>query len=622
MADEQTISQQPPLSPLLEGVRRPIPGNNPCGRDLSYEEEFLTIKAEIDKMNTVSGQIDQERAAELRQMMDATRDTVRKSDRIEAEKQLSQRESVMKQSSGPDYQRIRQTAAAILAEKSKDIRIASYLCYALWQLEKFNGLAEGLSAIEILLREFWEGLYPGKNRLAARKGALDFLAARLDENVAYVQVREADRSPLERAQTTLKNLQEQFHEKMPENPPSLIGLLQAVEKCLNKVPRPVSAPKQAVEAQAVAAGPQAVPINPSASEGPMSLPTPQGELRTIPDAMSLVKQAARFMREQNPRVATPYRLARSVQWDPLVNLPPNENGKTRFQSPPAQDRSALASLRESKNWARLLEECEGYLNRVGFHVWLDMQRFTVEALDGLGTEFSPARNAVIAELSLLLQRVPRLPSLTFSDGTLFADPVTTAWIDETLSTTRGSAGPQGPGPAAAYGELEALLEKAKHVFSAGDLAGAIALLSTPQADASRKGLFRRKLAMANFCMRGGQPAIARPLLEELEQDIERFSIHEWEPRLALEAWTTLNKCYETLAAGPATPAKQALQQRGEKVFERICRLDVTFALASAGIRPVGKHATPPPAADQTMQATNGGANGTNGTKETTAQSQS
>ena len=70
MADEQPTSQegaQVALSALLQGVRRPIPGDNPCGKDISYEDDFLAIKAQIDKLGTVSGQIDQERASELRQ---------------------------------------------------------------------------------------------------------------------------------------------------------------------------------------------------------------------------------------------------------------------------------------------------------------------------------------------------------------------------------------------------------------------------------------------------------------------------------------------------------------------------------------------------------------------------
>ncbi len=239
------------------------------------------------------------------------------------------------------------------------------------------------------------------------------------------------------------------------------------------------------------------------------------------------------------------------------------------------------------------------LGQPAFHLWLDMQRLTVEALDGLGAEFSAVRIAVISELALLVQRVPKLPSLSFTDGTPFADAATAVrglmrslLVGGGLSSGRTLQGPPSAGNRMA--SLTRSLRRQSKSSNTGDLAGAIAILASPQADSSRKSLFRRKLSMAGFCMRGGQPGIARPLLEELEQDIERFSIHEWEPSLALEAWTTLNRCYETLAAGPVTPAKQAIQQRGERVFERICRLDIAYALASAGVKPAGKRPAPVP----------------------------
>ncbi len=569
-------------------------------------------------MNAVGGQIDQERATELRQLMDATRGTVKKAERTEAEKLLDQRGSVVKQNAGPDYQFIRQTAARVLSEKSKDIRVASYLCFALWQQESFAGLAEGLAAIEILVRNFWDGFFPGKNRAGARKSALEFLTAKLDDSVAYAQVREADRAPLERARATLRDLQQEFQEKMPESPPSLLGLSQAVDKCLNKAPRP--APATMSLGSDPATQPQG---HPSAGPSPAAA-APHGDLRTAQDASTLVKQVAKFLRDQNPKGATAYRLLRSLRWDSILVAPPNENGKTRFEAPPAQRRTFLLGLLENKNWNTLLEECEISLGQPAFHLWLDMQRLTVAALDGLGLDFSAVRSGVISELALLVQRVPKLRSLSFMDGTHFADVTTSTWIDEIVDTRVGSSGPTLPGQLELQtnGQLDAQLGEARRAFEAGDLAGAIALLASPHADSSRKSLFRRKLVMATLCMRGGQPAIARPLLEELEQEIERFSIHEWEPALALEAWTALNRCYETLAAGPSTPAKQAIQQRGERVFERICRLDTAYALASAGVKAAHKRPEPAPTTDQAAQPTVGGNNGADVNKETTTHPQS
>lgn len=600
MADKQTTAQnveqgapgtdagaaapsQVALSPFLEAVRRPIPGDNPCGKDVSYDDDYLAIKAEIDKLGTVSARVDQERAAELRQMMDATRGTLKKADRAEAEKQLEQRGSVVQQAGGADYQLIKDRATRILSEKSKDIRVASYLCYALWQKELFSGLTEGLSAIDILVCEFWDGLYPPKTRPGARKAAVEFLTSKLGESVEYSQVKADDREPLERAKGVLDGLQKHFTEKMPENPPSLLGLAQAVEKCLNKVPRPAppvtplapgSAPSAAQAAEAGSAAPPAI-----------------GELRTSQDAVDLVKKAAKFMRDQNRKNPSPYRLVRSLRWDALAALPPNESGKTKFEAPAAQRRNFLSGLRDAGDWNKLLDECELSFGNPGFHFWLDMQRLTVAALDALGGDFLGVRTAVLSELAILLQRVPKLSSLMFSDGTRFADPATSDWIEETVMPVLGAAESGGAVPGVRFGdgELDTQFVEAKKVLDSGDLAGAIALLQAgANNDNSRKSAFRRKLAMATLCMRGNQPSIARPLLEDLYEDIDKFSIDEWEPALTLEVWTNLHKCYGSLAAGPSGPGKVTMQQLADKVFEKICRLDVGYALASTGAKPKTK----------------------------------
>ncbi len=593
MADEQPNTT---LSPLLESIRRPIPGENGCGKDVSYDDDYLAIKAEIDKLSAVGGKVDQERAAELRQLMDATRGTLRKSDRAEAEKQLEERASVVKSSGGPDYLLIVDRASRILAEKSKDLRVASYLCFGLWQIQVAAGLAEGLAALDLLVGEFWDGLYPPKTRLGARKAAIDFLSSKLPEIVEFASVKESDADHLMRAQHTLGQLQVRLTEKMPNDPPSLLGLKQVVERCLNRIPKPRPA---ANEETGGAANPQ---LQGSQAASPLQTPASVGELRTAQDAIDLVKKAAKFLRDQQRNSPVPYRLLRSARWDPLTSLPPNENGRTRLEPPASQRRNFLSGLCTGGEWTRLLEECEVGFGQPGFHLWFDLQRLTVMALDGLGESFRSVRSAMVLELALLLQRLPNIASLTFTDGTPFAAPATADWIAESVIPALGGSAPTPSTPflgsAAPDDELTARIAESKRILDGGDLAGAVALLQSGPVN-SRKAAFQRKLAMAALCLRGNQPAIARPLLEELEEEIRKHSIDEWEPALGLEVWTSLHKCYALLTAGPPSPGKQALQQQAEKVFERICRLDVGFALAAAGARskPTRPEAPPPKPAE-------------------------
>lgn len=570
---------------MLQSIGAPIPGVNPCGTDVSYDEDFLAIKGEIDKLSTVSGSVDQEKVAELRQMMDATRGVIKKADKTESEKRLEQRSSVVVQSGGVDYLLIKEKSVKILSEKSKDIRVASYMCFAMWQKEKFAGLSEGLSAIDILVSEFWDGLYPAKTRMSGRKSAIEFLTSKLVDNVEYASVIADDREQLERARGVLVDLQKQFIEKIPDSPPSLLGLSQAVEKCLKKVPKPAPAaqPSSSTQAKAMGEGQQL-----TAGIAPVAVAA--SEIRTNQDALDAVRKAAKFMREQNRKDATPYRLLRSVRWDAVTTVPPNENGKTKIEAPLLQRRNYLTGLRDAGDWTKLLDECEASFGEPKFHFWLDVQRLTVAALDAQGSEFATVRTAILSELAILLQRVPKLSTMTFSDGTRFADPATNDWIEETVMPVLGSSGSSSSGLSTRFGdgEIDNQFAEAKKILDGGDLASAIALLQGgANNDNSRKAMFRRKLAMATLCMRGNQPAIARPMLENLSEEIEKFSIDGWEPALTLEVWTNLHKCYEFLAPGSA-PNKQAMQQCADRVFEKICRLDVGYALASTGAKPKAK----------------------------------
>jgi type VI secretion system protein VasJ len=308
--------------------------------------------------------------------------------------------------------------------------------------------------------------------------------------------------------------------------------------------------------------------------------------------MDAAKKAAKFLRDQNRKSPTPYRLVRILRWDSLAAEPPNEGGKTKLEAPPLQRRNYLTGLRDAGDWNKLLDECEASFGQPGFHLWFDMQRMTVMALDALGDEFQGVRTAVLTELALLMQRLPKLASLTFGDATRFADPATVDWIEEVVQPVLGGGGEPGAAISLSRfgdGQLDEQYKEAKRILNAGDFTGAIAFLQAgANSDYSRKTAFRRKLALATLCMQGNQAAVARPILENLDAEIDRFLIDQWEPALALEVWTNLRKCYDALTAAVQGPAKGAMQQLAEKTFEKICRIDVGIALVTTGAKPKAK----------------------------------
>jgi type VI secretion system protein VasJ len=188
--------------------------------------------------------------------------------------------------------------------------------------------------------------------------------------------------------------------------------------------------------------------------------------------------------------------------------------------------------------------------------------------------------------------------LTFSDGTRFADAATQSWIEETVMPVLGSgeAGGAGPSTAELESHMVSLFDEAKKLAAKGDVAAAIAYLQEGAAiDTSGKNRFRRRLYMATLCLRGGQPKMARPMLEDLSEEIDKFSLAAWEPPLALEVWKSLHDCYGALAASAPPAGKPALLEHADRVFEKLCRLDLSYALTVSGTKPKTKRPALPKA---------------------------
>jgi hypothetical protein len=76
----------------------------------------------------------------------------------------------------------------------------------------------------------------------------------------------------------------------------------------------------------------------------------------------------------------------------------------------------------------------------------------------------------------------------------------------------------------------------------------------------------------------GKHQLALPQLLSLEEDLQRFSLDEWEPRLSLEAVRQLYLCRRSMTAS-LKPRPPDVDKQLDELYQRICRLDITAALA-------------------------------------------
>ncbi|NBC18021.1 MAG: type VI secretion system protein TssA [Bacteroidetes bacterium] len=526
---------------MLQDLVSPISDDNPVGTDVTYEDSFSQLKAEIDKIAAVS--VD----------------------------------------GGVDYERVVELGVKVLSDLSKDLRAATFLAMGLQKTRGFEGLAEGLAAIDLLTRKYWEDMYPPLRRIRGRKNALQSLSDRLKEWVADDQPVADDVPHLERALEHIKALQAFTMETMEENAPALSGLSQAIEKALRRAPKPEPEPSDegedtaddaASQQQASSAAQQAS----SASARTSAAADPSADLESEKDARNAALEIADFLLEQDDSNPVAYRLTRMMRWSALQQEPPSENGQTLIPPPESHRINFLENLVGQNKPANLVKQAEQSFRNSA--LWLDLQRYVATGLGAMGMNYAAAQEAVCIETGLLLKRIPRLPSLAFNDGTPFANAATKAWIEmqvEPLFQGDGGEGGSGGGDSAHLAEQ---YDEARQHLGNGDLGAALdAMRNGQEQDASQKDRFLRRLYVATLCVKGGQPAVARPVLEHLGQEIDAHDLEAWDPSLALEVWTNLHRCYTTLADDAKDEAAAQYRQQAQRVFDRLCQIDASHALS-------------------------------------------
>ncbi|MCH8031590.1 MAG: type VI secretion system domain-containing protein, partial [Bacteroidetes bacterium] len=210
-----------------------------------------------------------------------------------------------------------------------------------------------------------------------------------------------------------------------------------------------------------------------------------------------------------------------------------------------------------------------------------LQRYLDVSMEALGEPFEAAREAVLAETAFLVHRFPDLSALTFDSGAPFADNETRLWIDVRVlpALNPGGSATDDPATDGERDELEAQYAEARRLLVGGDLDGALAHMAEGEAPGEAgRDHFRRQLFVAALCRQGGRLAVARAVLEGLDDEIERAGVSAWEPALALRAWKALHACYTALRHSSSKDEQISLRQDAERLVEKVARLAPRQAL--------------------------------------------
>ncbi|MEJ5067062.1 type VI secretion system protein TssA [Enterobacter sp. MYb186] len=452
----------------------PISETRPTGEDPGYDDDFQRIREEVNKL------------------------------------------------SGIDTGLICTFAEKLLTTTAKDIRVATYYCWARLHQDGETGFAEGLELLAGLLQRYGTQLHPQRDR--SRKAALEWLAGTrvLDSLSLYPEV---VREEARRTAGALVFISDSLETAPEASRPALNTLYSALESRLMKAGGVDAMVPQNAANKAQSQG----ATHTTGSDAPVLSRITSGQ-----DLLAQARTLTGYLREQPNGWLAAHRLMKSLRHDTLSAIPaPDAEGKTRIEPPRADQRAMLKRLYLQQSWLEILEQADSTFSRGANHLWLDLQWYIHQALIKSGQDV--LADIIAADLKGLLRRLTGLETLAFNDGTPFADEVTLNWINQKVLDDM-------PGwrnePVNAVSETDNdILVLEPEVLEKADTDGLDATLQWLQIRAgtdSTKGKWLLRLLMARVAEQKGRNELALHLLGELDSAAQSITLTQWAPALLFE----------------------------------------------------------------------------------------
>jgi len=512
-------------------------------------------------------------------------------------------------------------ASGLLKDCGKDLKVAAQLGVALAEERSWSGLLDAYACWKGLLSDdIWPHVQPKRPR--GQANAIVWFVERVGDNVRGTYPEAGDIEVLRELRGAAKEVELLIDERMGDKAPQIGSISRLVKGHVEQLELdhgadvgnestdadtgeapPEDAGAEAAESQedtdrsevpAAAEKPQPKPVKKAVKKAApaKSAPVKAVDIPDVPgDGASLKEGEAAFRKLKDPVLQTlenirrgapdrgmSYKLAREWVWA-LAGLPAAKEGKTTIPSPGARDVGLWDAMVSRGEWTELLHSAENRWPKSMF--WLDPHRYVGRALEELGLE--EAHAAVGAGVAGVLSRLPGLVDLSFADGSPLADDETRAWLAAHAVADAGSGGRSGapvmmaPISVDDGGEAPAFLTESEKLLKDNKFVEAVVGFESGLARVpDLRARFRLKLQFAQQLLVAKRVHVARPMLEALDEEVERFELQTWEPRLAAGVVQTLLAALSSKGhPDEKTPefAKKLLLLR-----VRIARLDSPSAL--------------------------------------------
>lgn len=537
-----------PVSDLVSELIESISNDSPCGKDATNDEEYFKLNMEFPK-------------------------TV------------------------PDYKNWIDLSNVILKEKSKDLKVAVWLCFALYRSENIKGLKEGLELIYQFLKKFENNLFP-ENPLLKSKAVQFLNTSRVTKLLEREEITKANAEDIIAARNLSNDIIKECERLLPDNIPSLNIFSEILDthvgtadKILNP---PVQPEKKIIPPKPIQTEPK---FQAPFTKKEESISTATDKLLSEDDASTQLRRILNFFlettdggetKEKIPESLFVFGIARQIQWSNLT-LPAAEEKITNIEPPNEIIQRNIKTWFGENKFDLLIPivESEFIKDNSEFRYWLDAQRYLVNALEKKGGNYLVPASDIKFHLARLVKRLPEFQNLKFRGGELpFADKETIKWINNEVKTVVSGNKTDESGSIVlppivdkTYDHISKEYEQVVSELPKKFEDNFNKMQEEINTEKMPKGKFLRRLNIANYCYEAKQYNIAKVNLEELKKTIEELNLYEWEPTLSTAVWQSLYLTnIQLLFNTNSEIIKGQLEKEQEELFYEIARFNGILAI--------------------------------------------
>lgn len=351
----------------MGALHEPITLESPAGVDVKYDDSYLSIEAEIDKLSSLSGSKD------------------------------------------VDWRYVHENTHILLQERTKDIKLLVWWALSRFKLEKSEGLLAGLVTVNKLMQDFGEQLFPKSSR--AKLGALVWFENTMNASLLGLNAVDLPASQAIDFCENFKLYRDNTQVLCAVNDNFFREIIQHLEVII------VANTPKVVEVKPVS-------IITTVAVGDTEITNDADALKSLAALKKNAENLSRYWRQKKLQDVRALRLTRMISWLEIDSTPPSENGKTQLNGPSAQRIEEIESLIGEGQNSEALELIETTLLRSPF--WFMGQQMAHDLLMSSGGESEAAfvKNTTVS----MLKTYSTMSEACFRDGTAYVPSNMKHWL--------------------------------------------------------------------------------------------------------------------------------------------------------------------------------------------------